>query len=562
MTASSHKLTCRNGHTFPLPPELAHQEVVPCPACTVNVVVPRSEKTAAHPQPGKPEPAENSAPRARGLWQVMQGHHSETATDAEAARLVAERSSVATESKQNEPRGEELSAGADAVTTSKPRGLWALMGAPDASASESAPPIPKSESDLLAEAARPDFMKRRAPASTATESAESTHADSKAAAESLDASMPSARLLPLPGIAATRPSSSLSEDDDEQDGHEVDDESEPARPKGLLAGDKDHPQLLLAHTRTVRRCINAVICGVLAVLLSPLNLLPSIAAKVPAVIVGLIAVFVGHQGFVDARRFENRRALNRLAIAAIGLGLLGMLAGPAGLIAVGQRMHLAALQRGATDRLQKLGGAIDAYEKDNDEYPKGGTVARDADGDEIGMHGWQTFLLPYLGQQELHRKLDLKQSFDHPTNRPVMSQVVPDFLVPNVEHVPTKSGLATTHFAGVGGQGNGPNGIVNFGIFNRNVTVRRSDVSDGLSQTMFVGEIAQQLPAWGDPENWREIETGLNRHSVGFGNKEGTGAHFLMGDGSVRFFPNSTSREVLEKLSTRDGAEAGMLLGP
>jgi len=248
-------------------------------------------------------------------------------------------------------------------------------------------------------------------------------------------------------------------------------------------------------------------------------------------------------------------------MSAIGLGLLGMLAGPAGLIAVGQRWHQTSVQRGATSRLQKLGLAIDAYEQNHAHYPQGGTVARDTDGEQIGMHGWMTLLLPHLGHEELSRKIELKQAFDHSSNKAAMTQVVPDFLVPNVEHAPTKTGLATTHFAGVGGQGTGPNGIVNYGIFNRNVTIRPSDVSDGLSQTLVVGEIAQQLPAWGDPENWREIETGLNRHTLGFGNKAGTGAHFLMGDGSVRFFPNHTSREVLEKLSTRDGAEPGLVLG-
>ena len=40
-----------------------------------------------------------------------------------------------------------------------------------------------------------------------------------------------------------------------------------------------------------------------------------------------------------------------------------------------------------------------------------------------------------------------------------------------------------------------------------------------------------------------------------FGNADGTGALFLMADGSVRFFSNKTSRKILEKLSTRDGAD-------
>lgn len=349
------------------------------------------------------------------------------------------------------------------------------------------------------------------------------------------------------------------EDEDEADGQEVDgDESTIARPIGMLAETHESHAATLAEQQTRRRCYRAIALGCVSTLLAPLNLLPYIAAKVPGVIVGLVTVFVGHQAYIDSRRSMERKRHLTFSISAISLGLLGMLSGPLGLNAISQRWQLAALQRGATDRLQKLWQGLDAYHAENDQYPKGGTVARDEDGEEIGMHGWMTSLLPFIGHAELSKRIDLKQSYDHPTNRAAMTQVVPEFLVPNVEHHPNKKGLATTHFAGVGGQGTGPNGAVNYGIFDRNVTIRRSDVTDGLSQTLVIGEIAQQLPAWGDPENWREINTGLNRHSLGFGNRDGTGAHFLMGDGSVRFFPNNTSREVLEKLSTRDGGEVVM----
>lgn len=510
MTTSSRKLTCRNGHTFPLPPALEDQEVVPCPACTVDVVVLQATALPSQNSAPLPDSASDNTPRRRGLWQVMQ--HRQQPID-----------------EPDHPPPQHLASAEPAPhdvpePTAKPRGLWALMGA------NASPELAIESSSLaatsndLATTARPEFVK------------------------------PS---------SATTLASPLLDDDDEHDGQEVEDDldSQPAHPTSMLVGSNDHLPSRLAQTRTQRHCAWALGLSVLAVLLTPLNLVPWIVAKVPGVCLGLVAVFLGHQVFVDARRCIDGHRLQLRAMSAIGLGLLGMLAGPAGLIAIGQRWHQASLQRGATSRLQKLGLAIDAYEQDRDHYPQGGTVARDADGEEIGMHGWMTFLLPHLGHTELSRQIELKQSFDHPSNKVAMTHVVPDFLVPNVEHTPTKTGFATTHFAGVGGQGTGLNGIVNYGIFNRNVTIRRSDVSDGLSQTLIVGEIAQQLPAWGDPENWREIETGLNRHALGFGNKVGTGAHFLMGDGSVRFFPNHTPRDVLEKLSTRDGAEPGVVLG-
>ena len=55
------------------------------------------------------------------------------------------------------------------------------------------------------------------------------------------------------------------------------------------------------------------------------------------------------------------------------------------------------------------------------------------------------------------------------------------------------------------------------GLFSVNSKVRRQDVADGLSNTLAAGEIADQLPAWGDPENWRTVGKGINRDAQGFG---------------------------------------------
>lgn len=546
MTTSSRKLTCRNGHTFPLPSALEDQEVVPCPACTVDVVVLRATATPSRIPPHDQNSSRDDTPRGRGLWQVMQHRQQPSDGPDNPPQQLAP-----AETTQH-----------DAIAPStKPRGLWALMGANSSPASLDESSSSTGVPHDLAESARPEFMKSRLVTGSTNLSSSHDPLVSAQVRSPLTGNSPTVRSAPSPLLTTTL-ASSLLDDDDEHDAQEVDDDldSLPARPTGVLAGSDDHPQTRVAQERTQRRCHWALGLSVISVLLTPLNLLPWIVVKVPGVCCGLVGVFIGHQAFVDARRCMDGPRLKLHAMSAIGLGLLGMLAGPAGLIAVGQRWHQASLQRGATSHLQKLGLAIDAYEQDHDHYPQGGTVARDIDGEQVGMHGWMTFLLPHLGHEELSQKIELKQAFDHSSNKAAMTQVVSDFLVPNVEHAPTKTGLATTHFAGVGGQGTGPNGIVNYGIFNRNVTIRPSDVSDGLSQTLVVGEIAQQLPAWGDPENWREIETGLNRHSLGFGNKAGTGAHFLMGDGSVRFFPNHMSRDVLEKLSTRDGAEPGLVL--
>lgn len=532
MPSSTHKLTCRNGHTFSLPAHLEDENVVPCPACTVGVIVtkkpfkPTTSSDSAPVIPVVTTPASESAsgesPRGRGLWALMQQQESGPQATPVGSTLSG---ANIDQSAVTHPKRER---GADEQAAAKGRGLWALMGAPKAGAG--AEPQTKAEPPTEAFVRKP------------------TTAIERGLGE----------LKPLPFFSRSIPAAKATEDDDaadDEDAHEIDDaESQPAQPTGLLSP-AEHAASLNYRELVTRRSRWALGFGVAAVLLAPLNLLPWMVAKVPGAIVGLIAVFKGHQAATDSRRCPERTRLMVFSITGLCLGLTGLVSGPLGLNDLSSQWQQAALQRGVSERLQGIGTGIVKYHNEYDHFPMGGTVARDAEGNEIGMHGWMTHLLPYFGHEELYQRLDLKQPYDHGNNREAMQQVIPQFLAPNVPHQPTKQGYATTHFAGLGGQSNGPNGVMNFGIFDRNVTVRRTDVVDGLAQTMIVGEIALQLPAWGDPENWREIDQGLNRQSQGFGNKDGTGAHFLFADGSVRFFSNQTSREVLEKLSTRDGRD-------
>jgi hypothetical protein len=172
------------------------------------------------------------------------------------------------------------------------------------------------------------------------------------------------------------------------------------------------------------------------------------------------------------------------------------------------------------------------------------------------MHGWMTDLLPHLGYEQLSAQIDRGRPWSDPANGPAMQTRVEPFLTPDTPYEPTATGHAPTHFAGVGGRVETDFGTGDLGIFGRNSQVTRDDVIDGLSQTMVAGEIAQSIPAWGEPDNWRSIGQGLNQSPHGFGNAADTGAHFLMADGSVRFLSNRTSLRTLQRLATRNGSES------
>ena len=68
-----------------------------------------------------------------------------------------------------------------------------------------------------------------------------------------------------------------------------------------------------------------------------------------------------------------------------------------------------------------------------------------------------------------------------------------------------------------------------------------------------VGEIPAGYRPWGEPGSWRLIGQGLNTDASGFGNPHPTGALFLRADGSVQFYSNRVSADLLKGLSTRDG---------
>jgi prepilin-type processing-associated H-X9-DG protein len=137
-----------------------------------------------------------------------------------------------------------------------------------------------------------------------------------------------------------------------------------------------------------------------------------------------------------------------------------------------------------------------------------------------------------------------------------MSTPVLVFFAAGGNRARTGGGFAVTHFAGVGGEvSTGRGEKPSAGIFRAGKPLTKEDVTDGLSTTFAAGEIGGQYPAWGDPENLRVPQLGLNKDPRGFGNAARTGAIMLFADGHVKFFPNATDPEVLRRLSTRNAGD-------
>ena len=106
------------------------------------------------------------------------------------------------------------------------------------------------------------------------------------------------------------------------------------------------------------------------------------------------------------------------------------------------------------------------------------------------------------------------------------------------------------------------------GIFYVDSATRFRDVIDGLSSTIAMGErgIPEALNiGWtlcgSTQDSFLDMQVGLipgdakGTHNDHFWSWHTGGAHFLLGDGSVRFLSDTTDHNVLVDLSTRSGQE-------
>lgn len=348
-------------------------------------------------------------------------------------------------------------------------------------------------------------------------------------------------------------------------GDELPDDESPS-PPALAAGvsslaDVIHPNDLepsrfqIAARQARRQVGIGLVCGLAAIAGSTLSLLPSFLYSFPATALGFVAIIAGYLALTGQGRRDLSGSSRVLSILGMLMGSIGIFLGPLLFSNIGRSMRESTGQKSTHNHLKEIGAGLGQFYTQNDAYPIGGTFARDDSGAIRGQHGWMTFLLPFVGEAELHRQIDMSKAFDDPLNRNVMGQNVNVYFAAGGDRARIGDGFAVSHFAGVGGEIDSGSGLAHLGIFERDVGVKQDEITDGLSNTLIVGELAGTYPPWGDPENWRKIGKGLNKDINGFGSYSGNGAAFLLGDGSVKFFNNKTDPKLLEKMSTRDGAE-------
>lgn len=281
-----------------------------------------------------------------------------------------------------------------------------------------------------------------------------------------------------------------------------------------------------------------------------------------------------------------------IAIIAVLVGLL--------LPAV-QKVRESANRMKCKNNLKQIGLALHSYHDRMGRFPPGYTSRVAADNSETGPGwGWAAYLLDDLEQSNLKTQIRFDKGIEDPTNAVARVFLVPVFQCP--------SEIQTGTFSVVDSAGNplvevgrssyvAMNGILgvssdagdNNGVFLRNKPLRMADITDGLSNTLFIGERATNMssvtwtgavtqgvvPAqrYPDPADQLANAEAASALVLAHGSREhipndqlvfdadatssyhAQGVNFLFGDGSVHSISNNIDGLVYEALLTRAGGE-------
>jgi prepilin-type N-terminal cleavage/methylation domain-containing protein/prepilin-type processing-associated H-X9-DG protein len=257
-----------------------------------------------------------------------------------------------------------------------------------------------------------------------------------------------------------------------------------------------------------------------------------------------------------------------------------------------QKVRGAAARAVCLDRLRQLSIGMQHVHSQNGRLPAGTTSPDDA---KLPFVTWHSRLLPMLEREALWRQVTEAYAADKdfltPPHEAVRSQVVLPFVCP-ADHFaqgkfesPTRN-HALTSFLGV----NGLRATRNDGMLFLDSKIRLSDVTDGTSQTIMIGErspggvkgaLGWWYAGWGTERNGEaDAHLGVRVNVTGsygagcstpahfqsrkiidpctpfqFGSVHPGGAHFAFADGSARFLSYSVD-PYLPALATRAGGES------
>ena len=286
------------------------------------------------------------------------------------------------------------------------------------------------------------------------------------------------------------------------------------------------------------------------------------------------------------RRRSGVSVLEVLVIVSILAILCGLI------VAAVQRAHAGSERLQCLQNLNQIGLALHQHHNEHKVLPPG--ISVQGGEDSYPFMSWLTRILPYVDQSPIWdqavaayaQTLSFKKSPPHPSNI-----VVELYGCPSDPRIgaPSRFGPAFTSYLGV----EGTNQFLQDGLLFLDSRIRFDTVTDGLSNTLMVGErppsadqrLGWWYAGWGqDKDGSAEMLLGVQERTVGewsqrcpsgpytfgpgsfqnqcdafhFWSPHGGGANFLFADGSARFLSYSAA-PLMPAVATRSGGEVASI---
>ncbi len=250
-----------------------------------------------------------------------------------------------------------------------------------------------------------------------------------------------------------------------------------------------------------------------------------------------------------------------------------------------QSAREAARRTACQNNLRQMGLGLHNYHDAKHEFPVGCTCCQAVGGCTFPLRqiAWSVRLLPYVEEKRAWEQFDVNQPFNSAANRESAKTVISIYLCPSTSRVPQRNGLTTGDVNGngvwnpgddlayidYGGMFGHPpyittpdNLVLGNGALIYEKTVSAKQITDGLSQTILVGEdsgrggSSQQNGTWADGQNIFDVTQSINTSQVNeLWSDHVGGVNTVFCDASVHFLSETIDSIVLYALCTRDQGE-------